>query len=540
MAFARRFVVPACALLVAAAWWSTAPAPAPVRAMAAALPADSPYMPNLTPATPGKAWSANYQTFFAHEHQAGLTWAYIFVTWSDIETTPGVFDLSGLDGLVSAAHSAGVHLMVQVQTAGDWVVPGPAQTLAEGGKRINSMNLYPPSAAPRNLDAALPLWRALVSRYSPIGSLATSSGWSDGYGVSHWEVENEPDFFPWVVDGGNWSAVAKDYALHLSHIRAALDAIDPGAQLVAPAISTGPDPSGGTPQGVEFIDSILSTDPSTLAFGSDDYRAAVAAGQPIVGAGPSIAVYSFHLDTQDPAVNYAATRSAAIRAAVTSHANQPAYPSTSAPVLWSTEGTTTGEGASATSSTAFAWSQEQFAMQVLSDGVRKLNWDLGTDGSNSSAAFATEAVGLASKAMTTYFPSPDGVASIGAQLTAAARQDVEGYAWTNPTTGLTSRAVWAQDEPMGSGSYGPTFTVQVPVSTPTALVVNSDWSTTTVAAQGGAIPVQVQRADPSPVVMVIEQQSAPLTVAEGSPGLGVAASATAIVLAARWRRRRAR
>src|SRR5438270_5206440 len=98
-------------------------------------------------------------------NKQGLTEAYIFITWGDIEKVPGQFDFSGLDQMVISAHAHGVHLMVQVQAEGMWTAPGPAQLLGNGGTRINSQEPgfpNPVSSAPKNLAAPLPFWRALV------------------------------------------------------------------------------------------------------------------------------------------------------------------------------------------------------------------------------------------------------------------------------------------------------------------------------------------------------------------------------------------
>src|SRR5260370_30950257 len=100
---------------------------------------ESPYMDSIGAAIPGPQWVRDdYEKAFANDEWAGIRWAYDWVTWSDIEVVPGLYDFSGLDGLVSSAHAHGLHLMMQVQTAADFVVPGPAQLLATGRYRTNS------------------------------------------------------------------------------------------------------------------------------------------------------------------------------------------------------------------------------------------------------------------------------------------------------------------------------------------------------------------------------------------------------------------
>jgi len=514
---AQRRLCAALAVTVCAAALATARPAAPAHAQPAPPPPgwqDSPYMPDEAAAVAGKEYgnSSNYTTFFQHCAQLGLSWAYVFVTWSDLETQSGSIDLSALDGMIETAHANGVHLMMQVQTMGDWDLPGPAQTAAKGLRRTNSSNgpfvtAWPYAAPGMNIDASIPFWKTLVSRYAPSGTLAREQGWSDGYGVSYYEVENEPDFFPWV--DGNWEYFSKDYALYLSHLKPALTAIDPSVRLVAPAISSGPDSNPSNDQGIYFLDSLLSTSPSTLLFGSDQYDATVAAGAPILGGGPYIDVYSFHQDLANPTTSYPHDRALAVRSEVQRYSTQATYPSNASAPIWSSEGSANEYSGSTSTSTQYAWAEEQLALDDFAAGVQRMNWDLGTDGQNSGVDLRTEAIGKATMAMDTYFPTAQGVTDISASLTASAGQTMAAYSWTNPQTNLRSVALWAQDFAQGSGSSAPAFTVDVPVSTPYATVVGSDWSTVTVAATNGSVPVQVSRGDPSPVVMVIEQKAAP-------------------------------
>src|SRR5437660_3750181 len=116
---------------------------------------DSPYMDTLNAATPGSACDPphnNYQLQLDHDQMTGIHWAYLSLAWSDVEQVPGQYDFSCPDSVVTYAHSRQVNLMIQVQTAGDWVVPGPAQLAASGGNRPNTMHPSPPSAAPMNID----------------------------------------------------------------------------------------------------------------------------------------------------------------------------------------------------------------------------------------------------------------------------------------------------------------------------------------------------------------------------------------------------
>jgi hypothetical protein len=109
--------------------------------------------------------------------------------------------------------------------------------------------------------------------------------------------------------------------------------------------------------------------------------------------------------------------------------------------------------------------------------------------------------------MTSYFPSYQGVQDESSTLTTAVGQPVVGYKWVSPDSGLASNVLWAPDEPTGSGATGPAFNAIVPVVTPYALIISSDWSQHFVKVTGGTVTVPVQSADPSGVALVVESNT---------------------------------
>src|SRR4029077_9366957 len=124
----------------------------------------SPYMDNVAPILPDQLalWqTVPYDANFANDKAMGIHWSYVTVVWTDIEQVPGVYNWAPLDSIVESAHSHGIHMMMQVQTGGDFVVPGPAQLIATGGYRTNSLHPVPPPAAPVNMQGELPFWIAL-------------------------------------------------------------------------------------------------------------------------------------------------------------------------------------------------------------------------------------------------------------------------------------------------------------------------------------------------------------------------------------------
>jgi hypothetical protein len=468
---------------------------------------DSPYVVNIGPQLPPPVWTQSFDTIFGNAQDVGVTWAFIFVTWSDVESVPGQIDLSSLDRVVASARSHKINLILQVQTTGDWSITTPAQALATGGYRTNGLHplLTAKTAAPLNIDAAIPFWLDLIKRYRPHGGLSKALGWKDGYGIKHYEVENEPDFIPWV--NGNWETVTKDYDLFLSHLAPAAKKAEPSLSLLAPALSgvdstfTGPVPNTG----LTWLDTMLSIDPATLTFASDQYRQA---GLPAIGGGPFIDVFSFHCDFVDPTGNAHVVRAANVRQIIAKYSSQSAYPTNPNAPAWCTEGSaaTSYDSTDQTKRYRFAWAQIQYATEMLGGGVPRFDYDFGTEASDSASTWNTDPIRGATAALTKFFPSGAGVAEITSSLSMIAGQTVVGYQWRNPATGRASSVMWAQDEAQGSGTSLPPFTLDFPISTARAIVVDPhDWSLTLVNTTNGAVPVPLNRGDPSPPYMVIEQ-----------------------------------
>jgi hypothetical protein len=271
----------------------------------------------------------------------------------------------------------------------------------------------------------------------------------------------------------------------------------------------------GGGDGSQFLDHILNAtnDPVYLAWASDDYRAAVAAGrQALIGAGPAIDVYSFHWDGEnaigtapylfDPSTFYGPKRKAQLQAVVNRYAAQAGYPANPNADFWATEGGPAPVYPPATggsSDLVLAWQSEQYALELLGAGVSRFNWPTGLVSSPTDPFF------VATRNLTAYFPSGHNVADISSAISASASQQVFAYKWVNPDTGRASNGLWALDEPLNSGVTGPEITVSVPVATPTALIINADFSQRPVVASNGAVQVQIHRGDPSPPVMIIEQ-----------------------------------
>src|SRR2546422_10395433 len=81
---------------------------------------------------------------------SGVKWVRLQRDWSTIETSPGVYNFSGLDADVAAATAAGVHVTVPIQDA-----PGFRKT-----QGCNGANLFSGPPARR------PFARVIAARYN--------------------------------------------------------------------------------------------------------------------------------------------------------------------------------------------------------------------------------------------------------------------------------------------------------------------------------------------------------------------------------------
>lgn len=464
--------------------------------------AGSPYYDAVAGQVPGPpAWQHDYQDEFVRDQMVGVHWSYVFVRWSDIENAAGQIDVTPLDPLVVDARAHGILLVFGLETC-DFSAPMPPTIT--GGQRTNTAQPAgspEPPCAPVNIEAALPAWAALVQRFRPGGTLAEQEHWTDGYGVAGYEVENEPDALAWVT--GNWSQVPKDYALYLSALYPMIKGLDPKATIVAPALSTDDGPAWA---GVQWLERMLSTSPGIFAlWSSDQYRAAAAHGMPIVGGGPFFDALSYHEDNPNFTTDVLVARPAELRELLVKYSAQASYPTCPRTPLWMSEGDATSySGTDQAGKLRYSWAELQIELQSLSAGVQKVALDnFGAQGSDAPAEFATDPAALQTTAMTQFFPSYLGVRSVSSQFTGAAGQAVDAYSWTNPGTGLRSLALWARDEPMGSGATGASFLVRVPVRSAYALVIDSSWDRRLVKVRGGVVAVTLSRGDPSPPVLVI-------------------------------------
>lgn len=440
-------------------------------------------------------WEKNFEQALDRAVEVGYGWLYFSLAWHDVQLVDRI-DLTGLDEVVIAAHDRGVRLVIDLQTCNFSLPTLPALV---GGYRVNSNDPTRPTCVPRNIASVIPAWTAVAARYAAGGALAREQGWNDDYQVTHFEIENEPDSLPWVP--GNWEAVPKDYALFLSKLVPAMRAVNPDVVILAPALAQ-------HPRSLEWLDRMLSEDPASMVYASDEYRAAVAAGdEEIVGGGPFVDVWSYHEDFADWTSGVLERRPAEILGVIARHVDNPDHPTAKDPVLQFTEGGTALPNAEdRAGQLRWSWANTQMAFQVVgSPGVEFMDQNFSISNMDPSEDFQQQpAFGMA-RSLVEFFPDARHLAKTSEWTTAiAGGEAVDSWTWTDPETGLRSIVLWARSHPMGSGRIGQPFTIALPVGASKVLHVDAQWSRRTIATTGRVVDVTLQAGDPSPVQMIIE------------------------------------
>ncbi|MDB5059354.1 MAG: Carbohydrate-binding family 9, partial [Chloroflexi bacterium] len=128
---------------------------------------------------------------------AGIRYDREELNWQVIEPKPGSgqFSFARTDAAIIAAHNAGIQVLGLLSYWGNLPQPDTTQTIS-GTDRINTITgcskgpVCAYTSAGNNLFAAFAA--AAVNHYKPGGTLAQQQGWNDGYGITDWEVWNEP------------------------------------------------------------------------------------------------------------------------------------------------------------------------------------------------------------------------------------------------------------------------------------------------------------------------------------------------------------
>lgn len=185
-----------------------------------------------------QAYGGNPQTLAtaaAAMAAAGVRFDREEFNWQTIERAPGSgqFDFSRTDAAVLAAHAAGIQILGLLAYWGS--LPQPDTTQVVSGtdtlNQVSGCTRGPVCAYTAQGNALYAQFAAaVVSRYRPGGALAQQQGWTDRYGISNWEVWNEPSTISfWRHDLAHFQDL---YAALYRTAAAAIKGTDPAAAVM--------------------------------------------------------------------------------------------------------------------------------------------------------------------------------------------------------------------------------------------------------------------------------------------------------------------
>ncbi len=163
----------------------------------------------------------------------GVGWNRWPLYWDRIETSPGNYDWSGYDRLVTEdlRHGLRIDAILLGRPAfyqqGGTVSGLESPVFADGTDTIGA-NKFPNSANPWAMFVY-----QVVSRYKPGGLLATQQGWPSDRGITVWEAWNEPDLSLF------WNGSDADYARLLKVTYLAAHQADPNARVMFGGLAYG-------------------------------------------------------------------------------------------------------------------------------------------------------------------------------------------------------------------------------------------------------------------------------------------------------------
>ena len=142
-------------------------------------------------------YSANAKTITAAAQSmaaAGIRYDREEFNWARIEPNPGsgVYSFVAADSAVVAAHNAGIQVLGLLDYWGN--LPNPDTAPSTGGLvSITGCSKGPACRyTPEGIRMFAAYTAAVVHHFMPGGDLALKMGWTDGYGITDWEIWNEP------------------------------------------------------------------------------------------------------------------------------------------------------------------------------------------------------------------------------------------------------------------------------------------------------------------------------------------------------------
>ena len=126
--------------------------------------------------------------------QAGVRYDREELNWARIEPQAGSgqYSFGASDAAIIAAHNAGIQVLGLLDSWGSLPQPDTTKTIT-GTYTITGCSKAPACAYTPAGDTLFAGYAAaMVQRYMPGGTLADQQGWGTGYGITDWEVWNEP------------------------------------------------------------------------------------------------------------------------------------------------------------------------------------------------------------------------------------------------------------------------------------------------------------------------------------------------------------
>lgn len=166
---------------------------------------------------------------------AGIGYTREEFNWQTTEPKPGrgYFNFRREDIAIVAAHKAGLRVLGLIDYWGHLPQPDTTYTYSGTQKLLTIVGCSKGHACAytqHGVDWFARFAAAVVKQYKPGGVLARAQGWGDGYGITEWEIWNEPSTLTfWRHDLGDYATI---FAAMYRATATAIHAADPRARVM--------------------------------------------------------------------------------------------------------------------------------------------------------------------------------------------------------------------------------------------------------------------------------------------------------------------